>query len=102
MLKIDIPGSKNIEAELVIIDQDKQDMQKDSYIVSIGADRAIAIGNGQNDALMLYQAALGIMVIQQEGAFAKLINVSDIICHTINDALSLILNPLRIVATLRK
>jgi soluble P-type ATPase len=51
---------------------------------------------------MIKKAALGILVIQQEGASGELMSVSDIVCLSINDALSLLLNPLRIIATLRK
>lgn len=91
-----------LDCKLVIINPDAQDLQKDRYVVDLGAKNVIAIGNGQNDALMLWQAGLSIMLMQQEGAFARLINVSHIVCHTITDALNLILNPVRIIATLRK
>ncbi|MBN2273735.1 MAG: hypothetical protein JXK95_05340 [Bacteroidales bacterium] len=79
-----------------------QDMQKERYVSGLGSERVIAIGNGQNDVLMLRKSALGIMVIQQEGAFGKLFNDADIVCFSIHDALDLLLNPLRVIATMRK
>jgi soluble P-type ATPase len=71
-------------------------------VLNLGKESVIAIGNGQNDVLMLRQAALGIAVLQQEGVFSKLFDCSDITCLTIIDALNLLLNPLRLIATLRK
>jgi soluble P-type ATPase len=41
-------------------------------------------------------------VIQKEGASARALMNADIVCNSIVDALELLTNPLRIVATLRK
>lgn len=91
-----------INLHLEILKPENQDVQKEDYVISLGCDEVIAIGNGRNDMLMLRRAALSIAVIQSEGMFAGLIENSHIICPTIIDALNLISNPLRIVATLRK
>lgn len=79
-----------------------QDIQKDEYILELGEKSVVAIGNGSNDALMLKSAALGIAVIQKEGASAKTLLNADIVCQNIIDALELLINPVRICATLRK
>jgi soluble P-type ATPase len=50
---------------------------------------------------MLKNAALGIVVIQKEGATVKSLENADIVCNNIIDALELLKNPLRIIATLR-
>ncbi len=84
-----------------IIDSENQDIQKAKYVSDLGADKVIATGNGRNDLLMLQQAAIGIMVVQNEGAYAPLFQNADIVCFSVIDALELLLNPLRIVATLR-
>lgn len=90
-----------IEATLHLIDPDKQDLQKLSYIQKLGASKVVAIGNGRNDALMLENAALGIAIIGQEGAHAKTLLCADVAVTSIADALLLLLNPKRLIATLR-
>lgn len=79
-----------------------QGSQKKKYLTSLGKKNVVSIGNGHNDQKMLLHAGLSIMVIQQEGAYAGLSSDVDIVCLSIIDALNLLLNPLRIVATLRK
>ena len=88
--------------KLLIMNQLEQDIAKETYILSLGKESVIAIGNGMNDVLMLDKAGLSIMIVQAEGACAKLFGVSDIVCTSVIDALGLLLNPLRVVATLRK
>lgn len=84
-----------------VIGEGEQDRLKAEYLNSLGADCTMAIGNGRNDALMLLQAALGVSVIQNEGASPMAMTSSDICCKTINDALELLLKPSRVKATLR-
>jgi soluble P-type ATPase len=92
---------KGLPVTLKILETTRQDKQKLDYIKSLGADKVIAIGNGRNDVLMLRESALSIGVIQAEGVFNQTINCSQVICVSINDALSLLINPKRLVATLR-
>lgn len=91
-----------ISCLLEILEPESQDIQKEDYVLNLGKDRVVAIGNGQNDVLMLRQAILGIAVIQQEGIFSKLLMSGEIACYSITDALNLLLKPLRLIATLRK
>jgi soluble P-type ATPase len=79
-----------------------QDEHKETYVDHLEREKVIAIGNGANDALMLAAAGLGILLIQKEGASVKALMNADIVCNTIVDALELLTNPLRIVASLRK
>jgi len=90
-----------VKCTLDIIGKGDQQKQKLDFIESLGAEKVISIGNGFNDILMVRDAALGISVIQREGASAKTVAAADIIVTSIIDALELILNPLRIAATLR-
>ena len=71
------------------------------FIQALGASATVAIGNGRNDALMLDAAALGIALIQREGGAATTIAAADIVCASILDALALLENPKRLIATLR-
>jgi len=90
-----------LPVKLHIISSDKQSQQKVDYIRALGAEYTVAIGNGKNDRLMLRDAQLGIVTIQREGAFATSIQWADIVVNNINDALDLLLKPLRLKATLR-
>lgn len=74
---------------------------KEEFISALPADRAMAIGNGRNDAAMVRLAALGVAVIGPEGCAGDLAAVADIVCRDILDALDLLAQPLRIKATLR-
>lgn len=91
----------DLPVELCVLPAGRQDRAKSRYVKSLGPDRCAAIGNGRNDSLMLKRAALGIGVIGPEGASSIALNMADITCLSITDALGLFLNPLRIVATLR-
>lgn len=78
-----------------------QDEQKRKVIRRLGTKTTVSIGNGRNDALMLKESILGIGVCQLEGASTMAISGADIVTTDINDALDLLLNPLRLIATLR-
>ena len=92
---------KKVDCNIVVLKGDNQQRQKANYIAEIGKENVIAIGNGRNDALMLKDAAIGIIVIQQEGASKEAFDNSDIICSNIINALDLVSNPLRMKASLR-
>jgi len=76
--------------------------EKKDFIESLGADSVIAIGNGSNDSAMVRIAAIGIAVIQQEGAASGTVQSADLVFTSIIDALDVILNPQRMIATLRE
>jgi soluble P-type ATPase len=62
----------------------------------------VAIGNGANDAAMLSTAALGIAVLGPEGTARESIEAADVVVTSIEIGLDLLLNPRRLVATLRR
>jgi P-type E1-E2 ATPase len=70
-------------------------------VQDLGADAVVAIGNGSNDALMLRSAAVGVCVIGPEGASRTTLEAADIVVTDIRDALALLTEPRRMVATLR-
>jgi P-type E1-E2 ATPase len=92
---------RDIKCEVVVISGENQSEKKYEYISQLGVDGVIAIGNGRNDSQMLKNAVIGIAVIQKEGASKESILEADIVCHDIIDALNLVMNPLRLTATLR-
>lgn len=92
---------RGIPVILQVIEKENQDSQKLNYVTNLDADKVISIGNGRNDILMLKASALGIGVIQSEGAYSQIINNSQVICTSITDALSQLTNKNRLIATLR-
>ncbi len=91
-----------LNCELHILPAEDQVKLKADFVEILGADKTIAIGNGTNDSKMLKISALGIAVIGKEGASIKAIQNADIVCNSIVDALTLLLNPQKIIATLRE
>ncbi|NJE25059.1 HAD family hydrolase [Thermococcus sp. MV5] len=61
----------------------------------------IGVGNGNNDVRMLENAELAICVIGEEGASVEALLASDIVVKDIKDAINLLLNEKRLIATLR-
>jgi P-type E1-E2 ATPase len=87
--------------ELEILPPGRQDEAKAAYVRKLGLRTTIAVGNGANDARMLREAALGIAILQEEGAaVAAIQNAAAVFTH-INHALDALLMPDRLVAILR-
>ncbi|MDP2212171.1 MAG: HAD hydrolase family protein [Candidatus Aquicultor sp.] len=76
-------------------------LQKAEFLENLGAETAVAIGNGANDVAMLKLAKLAIAVIGGEGCSAEVLEAADIITKSPEDALDLLLNTNRLIATLR-
>lgn len=92
---------KDVPCEITVLPLENQDVAKLEYIKHLGADRTVCIGNGRNDRLMLKAAALGIAVVLEEGAAVETVMDADVVFTSINSALDLLTNPLRLIATLR-
>lgn len=87
--------------QLTIAPTDDQAQWKLDYIKALGTDQTVAIGNGRNDRLMLQHAALGVVLIQAEGAAAQTLQSADVVCTCVLDAFAWFSNPKRLIATLR-
>ena len=92
---------EDVPCRLFILPRENQDTGKLAYIQRLGCERTVAMGNGRNDALMLKEAALGVAVLLAEGAAAATLASADVVCRDILEALALLSQPLRLVATLR-
>lgn len=90
-----------IPCEVVVIGKENQTQVKADYVRQMEAQKTVSVGNGRNDALMLKEACLGVAVIQEEGAAVETLLSADVVTHSILDALDLLLQPLRLTATLR-
>ena len=86
---------------LTILETQGQAEAKRSYVQELGSRITACIGNGRNDRLMLQEAALGIAVVQSEGAAGDALRAAHITARDIVEALDLLNHPLRLVATLR-
>ena len=75
--------------------------EKAWYVEQLGIDRVIAFGNGANDAEMLRKAAIGVAVMSTEGVAISALQAADVLVHGPIDAIELVLNPKRLIATLR-
>ena len=92
---------KVVPCDLLIIPPQNQAQAKADHLRAFAPALSAAMGNGRNDALMLHEAALGIALLQEEGAAPKTLAASDVVCRSILDALDLLRHPLRLAATLR-
>lgn len=88
--------------KIAVIPVANQINEKEKYVKNLGWRCTAAIGNGMNDCKMLKKAALGIAVVQKEGAALKAVTSGDILCTSIHDALELFLRPKRLTALLRR
>ncbi len=96
---------KELEAfvvEVKVLETSNHTQEKAEYIESLDATTTAALGNGNNDAMMLREAEVGIAIIGAEGCSTLSLRESDIVCNAIDDALELFLHPKRLIATLRR
>jgi len=91
----------HLPVQLAVIPPEQQAQAKAAYMEKLGPANSVAIGNGRNDALMLQQAALGIAVMQTEGAATAAMLAAEVVTPGIIDALDLLIHPDRLKATLR-
>ena len=90
-----------LPVELAVIGPGSQAEAKLQFITALGAESVVALGNGRNDRQMLSAAGLGIALLQREGASAESLASADVVCTSAADALDLLRNPKRLIATLR-
>ena len=90
------------DLEVKVLKSTDHTAEKAEYVKSLESSQCVAVGNGNNDAMMLKTAELGIALIGDEGCATATLLVSDIVCHSIEDALELLCNTKRLIATLRK
>jgi len=91
----------HLPVEITVLPSEQIHLAKLAFIRALGPTITVAIGNGRNDREMLKEAALGICVIQGEGAATETIQSARVVVGDIRDALNLLVHPLRLTATLR-
>jgi soluble P-type ATPase len=90
----DIPA---VEAVITKTAEDKRD-----FVESIGPLSTVCVGNGNIDVEMFKIARLSICTIQAEGATTPAIVNADIVVTHIDQALEILLDDEKLVATLRR
>jgi soluble P-type ATPase len=88
--------------EIHVIERGNEARQKLEVVRALGTDAVVAVGNGANDDEMLGAAVVGICVIGREGAAVAALRSADVAVTDVRDALDLVLDPRRLVATLRR
>lgn len=91
----------DLPVRLRLVDQLQGAQDKLRWLQQLGAAKAVALGNGQNDVAMLQAAALGIAVVGAEGAAVAALLAADVVVTSPEQALQLLLHPKRLIATLR-
>jgi len=92
---------KEYAVTVKVLETDDHTQEKATYIDQLGKEQCVAIGNGNNDRAMLQNSVLGIAIIGDEGCATATMMASDVTCTEIEDALNLVLNEKRLIATLR-
>jgi soluble P-type ATPase len=92
---------EGVACRVSILPRARQDEEKLAYVRALGVEQTVSMGNGRNDRLMLKASALGVAVMLDEGIAVETLLAADIVTGGILPALSLLSNPLRMVATLR-
>ena len=107
LLTADTHGQQNaIDEQLglraVRIPKGDESQAKAEYVLDLGRETVVAIGQGNNDARMLREAEIGIAVLSPEGVAQTALLNADLLATDILNALDLLENPVRLVATLRQ
>jgi soluble P-type ATPase len=105
ILTADTQGTASDEINgmnLVKLPGEQSKKGKFEFLKTLDLERTVAIGNGNNDQLILKEAALGIAVLGDEGLSVFAIKNADIVVKNVSDALDLFLRPKRLIATLRE
>ena len=93
---------RQLGLQAVRIQAGGESLAKAAFVRALGADQVIALGQGANDVAMLHDAALGICVLGAEGTAVEALMAADVVAQNVLDALALLYQPLRLVATLRR
>ena len=90
-----------LPCRIKILKQSNEAAQKENFIGALGAKNVVAIGNGNNDRLMLKKARLSIAIVGREGCAVAALRAAHIAVVDINAGLDVLIAPLRCKATLR-
>jgi len=93
---------KDLPVEILILNSLNHTKEKRDFLNKLGSNSTIAIGNGNNDSLMLKDSIVSIAILGEEGCSMEAINSANILSPSIKYALELLINTKRLIATLRR
>jgi soluble P-type ATPase len=91
---------RDLKAKLIKMPGENGKNRKFEFMKDLEIEKTVAIGNGNNDQIILKEAGLGIAVLGDEGMSVSAMKNADLIVKSISDALDLFLKPKRLLATL--
>jgi soluble P-type ATPase len=91
-----------LPVQVHVLETEDHTQEKANFVQGLGAEGVYAIGNGTNDQDMLRYARVGVLVLGPEGCSREALDKADILIRNIEDALELLENPKRLIATLRR
>ena len=89
-------------ASVMVLQGDDHTTEKAQFVKGLGYRTTAAIGNGANDLKMVEEAILSLGVMGKEGLYAPMLSKVDLLVGHIDVAIEMFLNPMKIVASLRK
>ncbi|NLV96598.1 MAG: ATPase P [Desulfovibrionales bacterium] len=87
---------------IYVLDNKDEREAKAQYVRTLGTLSCVCLGNGNNDANMLKEAGLSMVILQPEGVAHDALLAAHVIVPGIEHALDLLLYPNRLQATLRR
>jgi soluble P-type ATPase len=107
ILTVDTQGTaeeevRGMNADMIKIPEEDSKNRKFEFLKTFDFEKTVAIGNGNNDQLILKEAGVGIAVLGDEGVSVSAMKNADIVVKNISDALDLLLKRKRLIATLRE
>ncbi|MDY6953627.1 MAG: hypothetical protein SWE60_19130, partial [Thermodesulfobacteriota bacterium] len=75
--------------------------EKRAFVESLGPERTVCVGNGNIDVEMFKVARLSVCTVQAEGGATRAMLAADIVVTHIKHAMEILLDPHKLIATLR-
>ncbi|MHA1725684.1 MAG: HAD family hydrolase [Promethearchaeota archaeon] len=98
----DLAEKLNVNYIKIMISNDLNEAEaKNRELEKLGKNKTAAIGNGNNDALMLKSAALGIAILGKEGLSVQSLLNCDVVMPDPISAINFLLDEKTLIATLR-
>ncbi|RQD75732.1 MAG: ATPase P [Candidatus Syntrophonatronum acetioxidans] len=91
----------SLKARVCLIEEGREKEAKAEFVKEKGPGETIALGNGDNDQLMLETSCLGIAVLGEEGCSTASLLKADMVVKDVDNALEILLDPDTLKATLR-
>jgi soluble P-type ATPase len=92
---------QELKAKLVTLPANESKNGKREFLQTLRPEATVSVGNGNNDAFILKESALGIAVLGKEGLSLAAMKNADLVVKDVFDAFDLLLKPKRLIATLR-